>query len=354
MLNGTQDVNFTRNALNTTILACIWHGTERQWFIINALGLSPGLMTVLCNTINLLVFYAWHRKEPYVLFHILLAVSSLMYGAMTAFVPLGRLALGVQGATVLHFGGLFATTVISVDRWLSVEFPHVYRVHATTPKVLAAIAAVCGITLLCTLPGAIIWRDCLTFHCFRAPTFESCTDSPALFVVLKDPIFLGVLFVCQCRIVWTAVRITLRRHRATVGVAIDTRRRTQRATVGVAMNTRRRTQRAIVGVAIDTRRRTAAGHDPAQRIGLVWKTLRPGMSIVAVTFMSIFPHWILALLKQAGVSNADRGDTSVLYLFWYIQHVTSPVIYVLFFRSYRTALGDICRETRRYCLKMVS
>ncbi|OQV11468.1 hypothetical protein BV898_14262 [Hypsibius exemplaris] len=89
MFNGSD--NFSNiTAINATF-ACIWRGTSRQWLNINAFGLVPPLLTILCNALNLVVFQAWHKKAPYVLFHILLAVSSLLYGVFTILVPIGRL-----------------------------------------------------------------------------------------------------------------------------------------------------------------------------------------------------------------------------------------------------------------------
>ncbi|OQV11467.1 hypothetical protein BV898_14261 [Hypsibius exemplaris] len=208
---------------------------------------------------------------------------------------------------------LFSAAVIGADRWVSVEYPSFYQVHATKPKILRAIGVICGVTLLCTLPGAVVWRDCMLFQCFGSPTFNACKDHPVdLHIVIKGPFFLGALFFCQARIVMIAAQIAMRRRSAAVGLA-------------------------MIG--------QGTPPEPAPVTGLVWKTLRPGMAIVGASIVSNGPQFFASTLKISG-SPVDV-DRSFMWIFWYFQHIASPFIYLLLFRSYRQALSRIIRGAAR-------
>ncbi|OWA55480.1 hypothetical protein BV898_19867, partial [Hypsibius exemplaris] len=324
--NSTNSTNLTDYS---TLGNCKWTGPPRQWFILNAIGLMPPLLTILCNACNLVVFRAWHKKEPYVLFHVHLAFSSLMYGGVTVLAPLGRLirprlpiqwmqGVAMQAGMVAHFLCFFSAAVISTDRWLSVEFPRFYQVHATKPKILRVIAGICGITLVCTIPGVIVWNKCLVFFCFRAPAFLCEDRAIDLHVVIKGPFFIGALFLGQARIVMIAAQIAIRVVRQ---------------------------RRTIVSLPIVDQ----AGHPatPPPVTGLVWSTLLPGMAIVGASLMSNIPQFVTSANKILRRMTFLEGDTSFMLVFVFFQHVASPFIYILFFRSYRNALKRMLRDLLR-------
>ncbi|OQV13720.1 hypothetical protein BV898_12036 [Hypsibius exemplaris] len=303
MLNETVfPLNFTNiTAVNSNLSStiCKWPGTSHQWFHINALGLSPPLLTVLCDVLNLIVFRAWQKKEPYVLFHILLAVSSLLYGGLTALIPLGRILrparpiqwlqeIGFAGPLVVHFCCFLTATVISADRWLSVEFPRFYRDQASKQKVMAVIVGICGVTVVATVPGAVTWHSCTTFYCFRAPIYRCKDHGPDWHTVIKDPILLLLLFVFQMRIVMIAVQMALRRRRS-----------------------------AVISCNVASIATSAGGAAPPSGpavTALVWRSLRPGMAVVVASLISNVPHFVVTCLKMTGLGVLD-GDISFLFLF---------------------------------------
>ncbi|OQV23332.1 hypothetical protein BV898_02780 [Hypsibius exemplaris] len=100
-------------------------------------------VVVACQLFNLIVFHFWRDKQPFVLFHVALAWPSLLASFITPGTPLVRMFPWREPASVVLIslcGGSYElwTTLsqivlvaISVDRWLSVEYPITYRHRIT-------------------------------------------------------------------------------------------------------------------------------------------------------------------------------------------------------------------------------
>ncbi|OQV16145.1 hypothetical protein BV898_09780 [Hypsibius exemplaris] len=97
-----------------------------------------GTLIISAQFTNLVVFKYWQNKYHYVLSHISLAFSSLLADfAMAAAVPLRNQDLtplifyltNILCLVLYYFAdcaSLFAIFCISIDRWLSVEYPVKY------------------------------------------------------------------------------------------------------------------------------------------------------------------------------------------------------------------------------------
>ena len=113
----------------------------------NTPNLPVSTAIIATQVFNLVVFHYWRNKEPFLLLHIWLAVPSLLYGLITTITPITRIlpwheTYSVIAVKLVTFSFYFvqATStlmllVISVDRWLSVEFAVRYR-NGVSKKIL--------------------------------------------------------------------------------------------------------------------------------------------------------------------------------------------------------------------------
>ncbi|OQV16572.1 hypothetical protein BV898_09245 [Hypsibius exemplaris] len=100
---------------------------------LNSVPLLLASSIILCQIFNLTVFHLWRNREPFMLFHISLSYSSLLLGLAALISPISRLSPWTEvtqtfaASGVLLYGlinriAVVNTFLISLDRWLSVEF----------------------------------------------------------------------------------------------------------------------------------------------------------------------------------------------------------------------------------------
>ncbi|XP_055350319.1 uncharacterized protein LOC129596938 [Paramacrobiotus metropolitanus] len=179
---------------------------------------------MIASCINLSVFARWKRKEPFLLFHISLSFAELLCST-TSFVGYVNRAFDytLRYALLSKIGIGFRTTflplinilvmLISVDRWISVQFPLFYRRKVKRRVILLTINLVwtgtCGFYVIFF---AFMGSSVLVVTCREVGQF-----------VLKDPawiIFYNIQFFStlvlialpQCHTCAIALQVKCRAH----------------------------------------------------------------------------------------------------------------------------------------------
>ncbi|OQV13996.1 hypothetical protein BV898_11768 [Hypsibius exemplaris] len=285
--------------------------SSQQNHTLNVLPIILGVVTMLSQLFNLTIFRFWHQKEPFVSLHVLLAFCSLLVGAFGIITPVIRLLpwreplsvtftnLAAISLEFIHTQSLVTLVAISVDRWLSVEFPGPYRFHISRRKMRWAIGLSWVVTMVLTLPGFVVyWADFQAF-CNRPVGFviNSAFHGRQIWAAFHGPVILCFLLLFQARIVVIAVTVKLRAHLARRRPAVA--EQAPRATV----------------------------------VQLVWGSLRASMIILFVGLLADLP-FALDIQRLTSSSTVLR----ILYMLPILQHIYSPVVYLLFFSQFRAVL----------------
>ncbi|OQV21840.1 hypothetical protein BV898_04054 [Hypsibius exemplaris] len=69
----------------------VWTSPRSQWIITTTGTLLLCITVTLLNLYNLAVFHYWSHKEPYLLFHIILALNAILTGITGIPSPITRL-----------------------------------------------------------------------------------------------------------------------------------------------------------------------------------------------------------------------------------------------------------------------
>ncbi|OQV13628.1 hypothetical protein BV898_12170 [Hypsibius exemplaris] len=177
---------------NSTRCGVICHPvTPTEWVATQLPTITFGSVMTGTQLFNLLIFAFWRNKEPYITLHVALAVTSLFaglsvlctvplrYQPLDVSIPLERF-FGVALVLYMNCAGLLANLLISVDRWLSVEFPIKYRALVTHRKTrMAAIIGSFVVSLAVVGPGLVAyWDRIIVDPCSRRKLFlPDGTDS---------------------------------------------------------------------------------------------------------------------------------------------------------------------------------
>ncbi|OQV19863.1 hypothetical protein BV898_06133 [Hypsibius exemplaris] len=189
----------------------VWTQPRSQWIITTTGTILLSLTIMFANIYNLVVFRLWSKKEPYVLFHIVLAVEAVLGGGVSIFAPITRLydwtnptrwshKVCTGGVLLAQFNCLVNVAVISVDRWLSVEFPIPYRNHSNRQRILWTISVAYVIATLHTVVPLVVFPECLLLYCSRQQAFRWLGRSYLLWNYTRGPLFLMIIMLTQARI----------------------------------------------------------------------------------------------------------------------------------------------------------
>ncbi|OQV11494.1 hypothetical protein BV898_14224 [Hypsibius exemplaris] len=278
-----------------------------------------GIM-ILTQAFNLCVFHYWRGKEPFVLLHIALAVMSGLVGIITAVTPLVRILPWDHTGSVMTINLAFRAfqyietlytlilLSISVDRWLSVEFPVKYRAKISKTKIRQAIAATVVLAVVLNLPDMIVHWEVIAAFCHKPVEQSVLTLARRIWKILAGPFILGVVAVLQARLIAIAVQTKLKR------INILSRQ---------------------VGVANNNGNNTAGGVEVVQ---IVWSSLRASLIIVLAGVVSGLPRVIPLPVSTSPIL------LRIINLIPAVQHMYSPVVYLLFFPQYRAVLVRICGQ----------
>ncbi|OWA52983.1 hypothetical protein BV898_17421 [Hypsibius exemplaris] len=184
-----------------------------EWSAMQVPPIVQGSLIISAQLLNLLFFAQWSNKEPYVLYHISLAASSLLAGATIAasvvlrYQPLTTLTLYLVRLLVmgLYFyancSALIGTLFISVDRWISVEFPVRYRSAISRRKVLWVICGPIWLSSLVIVASGVAryWTNMVVLPCSGQKIFTVSGPAFAVWEYAKGPFVLPLLFLTQLR-----------------------------------------------------------------------------------------------------------------------------------------------------------
>ncbi|OQV24189.1 hypothetical protein BV898_02136 [Hypsibius exemplaris] len=323
-MNLTSFTFIKDNISNVTRANCTL--PPQVFFSLNVFPLIMNMLIILAQSFNLIVFHFWRQKEPFVQLHVALAWPSLLFSItvsgtqITCILP-WREPLSVT--LINFFGGLpdFWHTLslvtllsISMDRWLSVEFPGKYRLQISRKKVQLTILTNWIVTALLTLPWMILHWPIVKGFCNRPIDAGVAFVTPGgrVWKILHGPVLIGIFAVFQLRVVIIAVRVKVR-----------------------AMVKRKHLRRAP----------GPDGRQPSVRVvGIVWTSLRANMIILFVGAVADLPYVI-------EVGHFVRNPTwlLVIHMLPTVQHIYSPIVYLIFFPQFRAVFRPLYGRIAECC-----
>lgn len=168
MNSTSMDNNFVNNSLNSDIDTLMHHFTNIEVIVIVAVA---GIMSFVIITGNLLIMIAYGiNKKLRVMnnyFLVSLSIADFLIGSLsipcyTAYVLIGNwtgthgcdlwlsVDYGLTTSSILHL------LLISLDRYLAVKYPLVYRVHRRSRNVLFALSVVWIISFTIWMPAIFL------------------------------------------------------------------------------------------------------------------------------------------------------------------------------------------------------
>lgn len=168
MNSTSMDNNFVNNSINSDIDTLMPHFTDIEVIVISVVA---GIMSLVIITGNLLIMIAYGiNKKLRVMnnyFLVSLSIADFLIGLLsipsyTTYVLLGNwtgtlscdiwlsLDYGLTTSSALHL------LLISLDRYLAVKYPLVYRVHRRSRKVLFALFVVWIISFTIWIPPIFV------------------------------------------------------------------------------------------------------------------------------------------------------------------------------------------------------
>ncbi|OWA52420.1 hypothetical protein BV898_16877 [Hypsibius exemplaris] len=164
---------------NTTNLVPCPPMKPTEWMEIQLPTIAISSTMITAQVFNLIIFVLWRNKEPYIFFHICLAVASLLAGlSVASSIPLRFVArtpvnifvnifLGIAVLFYANSASILANFAISLDRWLSVEFAIWYRTTISQKKILfVGIFSSFVLPLVLAVPRFVVyWENMIWTPC---------------------------------------------------------------------------------------------------------------------------------------------------------------------------------------------
>ncbi|OQV13995.1 hypothetical protein BV898_11767 [Hypsibius exemplaris] len=278
--------------------------TTTQTYTLNVLPLSLSIVIIITQLFNLIVFHLWQNKEPFLQLHVSLARVSLVYGLTTTDNTCGPNA-SLECYEFLSPLTLLTLAAISLDRWMSVEFPSEYRLKISRRKIRWVVLATLVINSLLTVPGLILWWRPWAIHCNKPVQITPMTVGRQIWRIFTGPVILGFL---TARIVVIAVKTKAKLMLAK-----------RHASVFAAPFTNNRSGQTITRI--------------------VWTSMRASMIITFIGLLANISYWI-------DIATVFRSPTMqrILVLLPALQHSYSPLVYLIFYPQFRTV---VCRGLKR-------
>ncbi|OQV13960.1 hypothetical protein BV898_11842 [Hypsibius exemplaris] len=228
---------------------------------------------------------------------------------------------------------------MSVDRWLSTEFPVVYKNHISRGKVLTLIGAVwtyylCQyIVMYATFPGSFV------ITCQKVMFFGYRERWWSVFSSMQYPIYVSIMTLTQARIAMLAIQAKLKvlRNRIMVNFASES--------MGI-------TDKASASAVTKNPSPTTVGRQAARKnvrsAGLLlrsmWKTVLAGSVVVIVAIVCNVPVVIVTEYSR-GIKLTTTGRTTA-YLVSNFQYISPTVTYFLFYANFRRCAVEIIAKAR--------
>ncbi|OWA52604.1 hypothetical protein BV898_17052 [Hypsibius exemplaris] len=177
------------------------------------------------------------------------------------------------------------------------------------------------VALLLNVPGFIVYWQPFEAFCNRPMLYSgSLTTARLSWKILTGPVILALSALFQARIIVVAVKMRLKR-----------------------LMRKRRPHAHAAGNRV-------ARRSHRQTVRIVWSSLRPSMLVLLVSLISGLPFFfdLSGYTKYPGLVRAFSMLPAV-------QHMYSPVVYLLFFPQFRKVILKCClRVTPRGCRRRVT
>ncbi|OQV19865.1 hypothetical protein BV898_06135 [Hypsibius exemplaris] len=270
----------------------VWTQPRSQWIITTTGTILLSLIIMFANIYNLVVFRLWSHKNHTCSF--------------TSSSPWKQSSVNVA--------------VISVDRWLSVEFPIPYRNHSNRRRILWTISVAYVIATLHTVVPLVVFPECLLLYCSRQQAFRWLGRSYLLWNYTRGPLFLMIIILTQTRIcvIASGARLRILRSRR-VARALDER------SSGI------KEQRSKCRGSIQQARMV---------VRTIWESVLPGSIMVMGALVANLPYYVVEIL---GVGESGSPAVMFTVIVFSTQHIQTPFIYTMFFRPYREAAHRLWR-----------
>ncbi|OQV15761.1 Beta-galactosidase-1-like protein 2 [Hypsibius exemplaris] len=311
--------NNSTGPVGTNIPYC--PATNPQEWIRGKIPLTGVCMVIVAlQMFTLVTFRRWRPREPFLTLHVSLAWGSLAFGAIgvgIAIISMFPWTVSVATASRAfnwliggaHNASSLTLLFISVDRWLSVEFPVKYRLKISQEKINRAVCILFGLSFLHWFPGMVVYWDAVQVYCNRPATLFY----PSFWFLLYSmigPFMLSLTGLVQLRIITIAVATKLRLVRA--------RRR-----IGNSRN------RPSVSVPL------------SELMGIIRGPLTASMVMVIVQLVANIPY--LTTVHFASRYHWSSQATAFWSVVWLaVQHVFSPGVYLTLFPLFRATAKRMC------------
>ncbi|OQV13994.1 hypothetical protein BV898_11766 [Hypsibius exemplaris] len=295
--------------------------TTTQAYTLNVLPLSLSIVIIMTQLFNLIVFHLWQNKEPFLQLHVSLASVSLVYGLTTTITPVVRMLpwreafsenwINLVGRCFEFLSPLTLLTLaaISLDRWMSVEFPSEYRLKISRRKIRWVVLATLVINSLLTVPGLILWWRPWAIHCNKPVQASPMTVGRQIWIIFTGPL--------DWKKVIDEVRLLTSLQIRIVVIAVKTKTKLmlakRRASVFAAPLTNNRSGQTIARI--------------------VWTSMRASMIVTFIGILTNLSYWV-------DVATVFRSSTMqrITALLPALQHSYSPLVYLIFYPQFQSVV----------------
>ncbi|GAU92018.1 hypothetical protein RvY_04168-2 [Ramazzottius varieornatus] len=197
-----------------------WSGSPVEWGLVVWGSLTISVLSIFSNGLNIIVFHNWKQKEPFLTYHISLSIGELLLGVFGLFVPVQYLtvttinmqAFETANGAIMILSAItnFHFCLVSIDRWLSVEYPIWYRNRVTPPVVVAACLVV---WLNFVVPFSVVfavYRHSFYFLCNFGTLFTLQETWWVVYLGMWNPTAILLLAAAQLRLCYIAIKARLR------------------------------------------------------------------------------------------------------------------------------------------------
>ncbi|XP_055336586.1 uncharacterized protein LOC129587035 [Paramacrobiotus metropolitanus] len=181
---------------------------------------STGLLIIAFSTLNLIVFFKWKHKHPFLFHHISLSLAELIWGLLAVIGPIFRFSeksyvnWTLQISVFVHMVPLVNSLimVISLDRWLFVDYPAFYRKYCTKRIIIIMNAVTWAATIAIHLTLYFIGHSkssVIRIVCRGLPLVWLAQTPWTVFYTVNFYFVLALSGLPQIRLIYLAVKAKL-------------------------------------------------------------------------------------------------------------------------------------------------
>ena len=305
------------------------------------------------NIINILIFFKWKNKEPHHLLYFSISITDFLLGCVTITGPLSRIitfpvvfknAVKFTMASTSVFLYLSATNIvlISVDRWLSVEFPVYYNNgNITHRKIIQVLVAMWTYYMFDSVLVFSFLNEYIIVTCYSPGVFTYKGTWWIYFNGLQSGLLVSIVVLCQCRILAISLRMYFyaRRRRKVLPTLMLKR------LSNVVPSTVRPSRRHLYipeGVTATVSSSRRCRRRPMLTMAVVKKVVA-GSIVVIMVMVCQFPMGLI------GFSSTPPGFVAYVTIvdINFMQYILKTVVYFACFPQYRMVVLDFFRTCIR-------